>query len=53
MVVLDESTSALDLDTEAAMYALLDDMDSPGPGVVTFISIGHRPSLLRYGSYSL
>ena len=41
-VVLDEATSALDLPTEEAMYGLLQDME------VSYLSVGHRPSLLRY-----
>lgn len=42
VVIMDESTSALDLYTEEAMYALLNTMG------VTYVSVGHRPSLLRY-----
>ena len=43
VVVLDESTSALDLDSEKAMYDLLHhDLQA------TYVSIGHRPSLLKY-----
>eukprot|EP01041_Mallomonas_annulata_P005519 gene5519-11125_t len=41
-VVLDEATSALDLGTEERMYRLLEGLG------VTCISVGHRPSLLRY-----
>lgn len=41
-VVLDEATSALDLATEEAMYSLLKDSGA------SYISVGHRPSLLRY-----
>jgi putative ATP-binding cassette transporter len=43
LVVLDEATSALDMASEAAMYEALAAL----PGV-TYISVGHRPSLLRY-----
>ena len=37
-----EATSALDLSSEEAMYHLLNEMHT------TYISVGHRPSLLRY-----
>lgn len=43
LVLLDESTSALDLATEARMYALLEAAEG-----VTYISVGHRPSLRRF-----
>ncbi|KAL3762624.1 hypothetical protein ACHAW5_001217 [Stephanodiscus triporus] len=75
LVILDEATSALDVVSEANMYSLLKNMarkelkragsdDQPKlsrPGM-TFISVGHRPTLLAYhdvklrlsdGSYSL
>ena len=42
VVVLDESTSALPLQTEEAMYGLLHDMGA------SYLSVGHRPSLLQY-----
>lgn len=42
-----EATSALDLASEAAMYALLQAMD------ITYVSVGHRPSLLRYHDQKL
>ena len=42
VVILDESTSALDLFAEEAMYQILNDLK------VTYISVGHRPSLLKY-----
>ena len=41
--LLDEATSALDLGNEAAMYSAL----AKVPGI-TYVSVGHRPSLLRY-----
>lgn len=54
LVILDEATSALDMETEAKMYGLLQDMAKKetmngltGPGT-TYISVGHRPSLLNY-----
>uniref|UniRef100_A0A7S1EFL4 ABC transporter domain-containing protein n=2 Tax=Hemiselmis andersenii TaxID=464988 RepID=A0A7S1EFL4_HEMAN len=43
LAILDEASSALDLDSEKAMYGLLDEI----PGL-TYISVGHRPSLLNY-----
>ena len=42
VVILDESTSALDLFAEEAMYQILSELK------VTYISVGHRPSLLKY-----
>ena len=42
VVILDESTSAMDLETEKHMYSLLRQQG------VTYISVGHRPSLLPY-----
>lgn len=42
VVILDESTSALDLFAEEAMYKILNELK------VTYISVGHRPSLLKY-----
>ena len=41
-VVLDEATSALDVKTEKQLYELLVDRD------LSFISVGHRPSLKRF-----
>jgi ABC-type uncharacterized transport system fused permease/ATPase subunit len=42
-----EATSALDLESEAAMYELLNNMN------VTVMSVGHRPSLLKYHNTKL
>lgn len=42
LVVLDESSSALDLDNETDMYKLIDELG------VTCISVGNRPSLLAF-----
>lgn len=61
LVILDEATSALDMVAEARMYTLLRDMgkkivsgngkiSSPG---LTYISVGHRPSLLAYHDFRL
>jgi putative ATP-binding cassette transporter len=41
-VFLDEATSAVDMATERRLYELLRNSS------VTFISVGHRPSLLQY-----
>jgi len=50
-VILDEATSALDLLGEAKMYNLLQKMSQQkridGVGL-TYVSVGHRPSLLDY-----
>jgi ABC-type uncharacterized transport system fused permease/ATPase subunit len=55
-VILDEATSALDIASEARMYSLLQSMaktpviDASGqarPGL-TYISVGHRPSLVPF-----
>ena len=42
VVVLDETTSALDVDTEMRLYALLRERD------IAFISVGHRPTLKAF-----
>jgi vitamin B12/bleomycin/antimicrobial peptide transport system ATP-binding/permease protein len=55
LVILDEATSALDMVAEAKMYIVLRNMAQntfqdgkwSGPGL-TYISVGHRPSLLTY-----
>ncbi|MGB3493601.1 MAG: ABC transporter ATP-binding protein/permease [Elainellaceae cyanobacterium] len=41
-VMLDEATSALDVNNESELYELLRQMD------VSYISVGHRPSLVQY-----
>ena len=41
-VVLDEATSALDVENEASLYEQLQAMN------VTYISVGHRPTLQQY-----
>jgi len=48
LVVLDEATSALDLGSEAAMYGALAALPQ-----TTYISVGHRPSLLSFHSSQL
>lgn len=41
-VVLDEATSALDVENEESLYDKLQEID------VTYVSVGHRPSLQKY-----
>lgn len=56
IVILDEATSALDVVAEAKMYTLLQNRAKKrlvrGSGLskaaLTFVSVGHRPSLLIY-----
>ncbi len=59
IVVLDEATSALDVENEALMYGILQDLaattatndgDSFG---LTYISVGHRPSLEAFHQFKL
>eukprot|EP00746_Dinoflagellata_sp_MGD_P034275 gnl/MRDRNA2_/MRDRNA2_181893_c0_seq1.p1 gnl/MRDRNA2_/MRDRNA2_181893_c0~~gnl/MRDRNA2_/MRDRNA2_181893_c0_seq1.p1 ORF type:complete len:698 (-),score=102.35 gnl/MRDRNA2_/MRDRNA2_181893_c0_seq1:271-2181(-) len=60
LAILDEATSALDVEAEARMYKLLKDM-AHGTAIakqdhnahesdvgLTYISVGHRPSLMKY-----
>jgi vitamin B12/bleomycin/antimicrobial peptide transport system ATP-binding/permease protein len=42
LLLMDESTSALDTGNEAALYAAL------GKSGITYVSVGHRPSLVRH-----
>ena len=46
-VVLDEATSALDIENEASLYQYLSENET------TFISVGHRPSLVKYHDWVL
>lgn len=46
-VILDEATSALDLQNEENLYQQLQQTDT------TFVSVGHRQSLLNYHEYVL
>ena len=57
LVVMDESTSALDVVAERKMYTLLkniaaDAEDGERTGL-TYVSVGHRPTLLRYHDVKL
>ena len=45
LAILDEATSALDLTNEGVMYNALQKI----PGL-TYLSVGHRPSLLQFHS---
>lgn len=45
LAVLDEATAALDVETEAALYAELRKEIQPGRGLRGFVSVGHRPQL--------
>jgi ABC-type uncharacterized transport system fused permease/ATPase subunit len=55
LVIVDEATSALDMAAEARMYKLLQSMartshsggELASPGL-TYVSVGHRPSLLAF-----
>ena len=47
VVFLDEATSALDLDNERVMYEALISQN------ITYVSVGHRPSLLAYHNKKL
>ena len=46
-VILDEATSALDIKNEASLYQHLIQNQT------TFVSVGHRPSLVNYHNYVL
>ena len=47
-VILDESTSAMDMASERRMYELLCTARSLDGGSISYISVGHRPSLAEY-----
>mmetsp|Transcript_21507 Transcript_21507/g.52694 ORF Transcript_21507/g.52694 Transcript_21507/m.52694 type:complete len:120 (-) Transcript_21507:43-402(-) len=49
LAVLDEATSALDLGTEEAMYKTMAE-ELPR---LTYVSVGHRPSLLKFHEQKL
>lgn len=46
-VFLDEATSAVDIDTEQTLYGLLAEIGA------TFVSVGHRPSIVRFHADAL
>jgi len=43
LAILDEATSALDLENEALLYNALGQLEG-----LTYLSVGHRPSLLNF-----
>mmetsp|Transcript_39852 Transcript_39852/g.77846 ORF Transcript_39852/g.77846 Transcript_39852/m.77846 type:complete len:746 (+) Transcript_39852:188-2425(+) len=51
LVVLDESTSALDMEAEDMLYKLLQEIS--GKQKLSYMSVGHRPSLLKYHNKKL
>ncbi|KAL3761508.1 hypothetical protein ACHAWU_006538 [Discostella pseudostelligera] len=56
LVIMDESTSALDVVAERKMYQLLNDTSIGGEarvGELTYVSVGHRPTLLSYHNLKL
>lgn len=48
LVIMDESTSALDVNAERRLYNLLKNDQT-----LTYISVGHRPTLLAYHDIKL
>ena len=55
LIVMDESSSALDVLAEKKMFNLLKDLarDMRGSGGLTWISVGHRPTLLAHHDLKL
>jgi ABC-type uncharacterized transport system fused permease/ATPase subunit len=56
LVIMDESTSALDVPAETKMYKLLNDLSSgsePGARGLTYVSVGHRPTLFAHHDLKL
>jgi putative ATP-binding cassette transporter len=56
LVIMDESTSALDVPAETKMYELLHHSSSgsePGARGLTYVSVGHRPTLLAHHDLKL
>lgn len=53
LVVMDESTSALDVLAEKKMYTLLKDLATDMDGRLTYVSVGHRPTLLAHHDLKL
>jgi ABC-type uncharacterized transport system fused permease/ATPase subunit len=53
LVVLDEATSALDLYNEKCMYGLMQELAADPASAMTYVSVGHRPSLADFHSMRL
>ena len=54
LVIMDESTSACDVNTEKKMYSLLEEVASRSVDEkLTWVSVGHRPTLLAYHDVKL
>ena len=58
LIILDEATSALDMENEALMYGILQDLmdtseNDTDPIGLTYISVGHRPSLEAFHQFKL
>ena len=53
LVVMDESTSALDVVAEKKMYTLLQEISGESDEGLTYVSVGHRPTLLAYHNLKL
>eukprot|EP00588_Corethron_pennatum_P010986 CAMPEP_0194268442 /NCGR_PEP_ID=MMETSP0169-20130528/2765_1 /TAXON_ID=218684 /ORGANISM="Corethron pennatum, Strain L29A3" /LENGTH=740 /DNA_ID=CAMNT_0039009677 /DNA_START=48 /DNA_END=2270 /DNA_ORIENTATION=- len=51
LVVLDESTSSLDMAGEKVLYGILS--EEAACGNISFVSVGHRPSLVKYHNKKL
>lgn len=50
---MDESTSALDVLAEKKMYALLKEISKEAGRGLTYVSVGHRPTLLAHHNLKL
>ena len=53
LVILDEATSALDVESERRVYELLQRMQKERGTSFCYVSVGHRPSLMRYHDVKL
>lgn len=54
LVILDESTSALDIVAERRMYSLIRErLISPAGVPASYVSVGHRPTLMQFHDLKL